>query len=1022
MGRRGALALVLVLAGTLLALCSCAFGLDPKLDVNQYSHTAWKVRDGFAKGEITSIAQTPDGYLWLGTQFGLLRFDGVNRVPWRPPGDQHLPSSYVFSLLAARDGTLWIGTWNGLASWKDAKIRRYAELAGGWIFALLEDHEGTIWASGYSSSPHGGRLCAIRNDNVQCYGEDGTLGRGALNLYEDSRGNLWVGVIAGLWRWRPGPPKFYPLAGEPDGVQALGEDADGALLVGWNGGLSRLAGGKTEGYSLPGSGRQFRAERILRDHDGGLWIGTQTQGLVHVHEGRTDVFSSADGLSGDDVHAVLEDHEGNTWVVTTTGLDRFRDFAVASLTPEHGLSNAFVGSVLADRDGSVWLATRGGLNRWNHGEIKTYRLGGGKMNDHPESLFQDHGGRIWVSTTRGIGYLEKGGFVPMSGVPGGNILSISQDTAGNLWVANESSGLFHLSPRGEVQQIPWSKLERQDHASILAAGPVQSGLWIGFFLGGIAYFEDGQIRASYSAADGLGEGRVSGFLFDHDGALWISTEGGLSRLKNGRITTLTSRNGLPCDTVHWVMEDDDHSFWLYTACGLIRINRSELDAWAADPKRTIQATIFDSSDGVRSLATGGHYNPQVAKSADGRIWFLPWDGVSVVDPHHLPFNKLPPPVHIEQIIADRKAHDAALSGNGLMRLPPLVHDLEINYTALSLVAPEKVLFRYKLDGVDHDWQDAGNRRQAFYTDLSPRKYTFRVMACNNSGVWNEAGTSLNFVVIPAYYQTLWFRSLCVLVFLALVAGMYRLRVRQLAGQFSMRLDERVHERTRIARELHDTLLQSFHGLLMNFQTAWRLLPQRPAEAKESLGRAIEQAEEAIIEGRGAVEGLRASTVQSNDLALAIRTLGEELATDSTHSPSPTFRVMAEGVPRDLHPVLRDEVYRIAAEALRNAFRHAQARQIEVEIRYDNQQFRLQVRDDGRGFDPRVFAAQGREGHYGLPGMHERAKIAGGKLTVWSEVGAGTEVELQIPASTAYAKAPRRSWLSEKLTRKTEGMK
>ena len=265
-----------------------------------------------------------------------------------------------------------------------------------------------------------------------------------------------------------------------------------------------------------------------------------------------------------------------------------------------------------------------------------------------------------------------------------------------------------------VEQIPWARLGRKDFAYALLPDPVQGGLWLGFCQGGVAYFKDGQVRASYAVADGLGEGRVENLQLDRDGTLWAATEGGLSRVKDGRVATLTSKNGLPCDTVHWVMEDDDHSFWLYTACGLVRIARPELDAWVADSKRTIQTTVFDSSDGVRSHAdTVSGYSPRVAKSTDGKLWFLPGDGVSVIDPRHLPFNKLPPPVHIEQITADRKTYDASSN----LRLPALTRDLEIDYTALSLVAPEKIRFKYKLEGHDRDWKDVGNERKAFYTNL-----------------------------------------------------------------------------------------------------------------------------------------------------------------------------------------------------------------------------------------------------------------------------------------------------------------
>ena len=1025
----------MVLAGMLLARRPCAFALDPALDISQYAHTAWKVREGFTKGTIASIAQTPDGYLWLGTEFGLLRFDGVRNVPWQPPPDQHLASSDIASLLAAGDGTLWIGTYKGLASWKSGKLTQYPELAGRIVYVLLEDREGAVWAGGLGFFPPG-RLCAIQNGNVRCYGEDGSLGYGVFGLYEDSEGSLWAGVEDGLWRWKPGPPEFYPLPGEPDGIQALGEDAEGALLVGWKGGIHRFVDRKIEAYPLQDTAQQFRARRILRDRDGSLWIGTSDRGLLHVHQGRTDVFSPSDGLSGEHVYTLFEDREGSIWVATANGFDRFRDFAVASFSVKQGLSNATVGSVLADKEGSVWLATFGGLNRWNNGQITIPRTGSvkrdGKLNGlHPNSLFQDGRGRIWASTLREFGYVENDRFVPVSGIPGGSVQAIAEDKAGNLWIANQELGLFRLSLRSEVQQIPWASLGHKDSASALAADPVLGGLWLGFALGGIGYFTDGQVRASCSAADGLGEGRVNGLQFDHEGTLWAATEGGLSRLKNGRVATLTSKNGLPCDTVHWSMEDDDHSSWLYMPCGLVRVARPELDAWAAavdrdkDTKRMVQAPVFDSPDGVRSLASTRYFSPQVAKSSDGRIWFLPWDGASVVDPHHLPFNKLPPPVHIDQITADHKTYGVssveapfraaspAKAGlyNGPLPLPPLVRDLEIDYTALSFVAPEKVLFRYKLEGWDRDWQDAGNRRQAFYTNLSPRNYRFRVRACNNSGVWNESGASFDFSIAPAYYQTTWFRLSCVAVFLALLWSLYELRRRQLQRQFNAGLEARVNERTRIARELHDTLLQSFQGLLLKFQVVSDRLADGPA--KQDLESAINDAAEAITEGRDAVQDLRLSTVTTNDLAGAISALGQELATNQTSNGSPLFHVEVEGTPRNLHPILRDEVYRIAAEALRNAFRHAQARRIESEILYEERQLRLRVRDDGKGLDPALLRGEGRPGHYGLRGMRERATLIGARLEVWSKLHSGTEVELTVPASRAYAasraaSAPRKS--------------
>jgi signal transduction histidine kinase len=478
-------------------------------------------------------------------------------------------------------------------------------------------------------------------------------------------------------------------------------------------------------------------------------------------------------------------------------------------------------------------------------------------------------------------------------------------------------------------------------------------------------------------------------------------------LKNGRIATLTGKNGLPCDAVQWTIKDAAQSVWLMMPCGLVRVARSELDAWAiaADKTaRTIRATVFDSSDGLRTLAVVGDYTPRAAESPDGKLWFIAPDGVSVVDPRHVPFNNLPPPVHIEEITANRKPYDAT---NG-MRLPALIRDLQIDYTALSLAAPEKVRFRYRLEGHDTEWQDAGTRRQAFYNDLPPRKYRFRVIACNNSGAWNEAGESLDFSIEPAYYQTTWFLVSCAAVFLAMLAGLYRLRLWYLVHQFNMRLDERVGERTRIARDLHDTLLQSFQGVLLKFHAVTYALPDRPAEARKKLESAIEEARQAIAEGRDAVQGLRSSTVPTEDLARAIGTLGEGLAASPDGRPSADFRVQVEGTTRKLAPLVRDEVYRIAGEAMRNAFRHAGASRIEVDIHYDNRQLMVRIRDNGKGIDAKVLDQGGSAGHHGLPGMHERAKLVGAKLAIWSELHSGTEIELTVPAPVAYAKQPAAS--------------
>jgi len=1033
----------LLALGILLACCPFAFALDPSLHISQYAHTAWSPRDGISNGLITSIAQTPDGYLWLGTEFGLLRFDGVRSVTWQSPAGEQLPSSYVKRLLAARDGTLWIGTTKGLVSWKDGKLTQYAKLDGFQVQSLLEDREGTVWVGTFAVPS--GRLCAIHSGSTQCYGEDGSLGTLVTPLYEDSRGNLWVGSGDRLWRWNPGPPKDYRVPNVPNGIQGLVEGDNGRLLFSTNDGLRQLVGEKIEAYRLPAVGQAPSSRKMLRDGNGGLWIATQGNGLLHVHQGKTDTFAQSDGLSGDTIQSLFEDREGNIWVSTNNGLDRFRDFAVSTISVRQGLSNDAAWSVVAATDGSVWVGTSRGLNRLKNGHIMIYRgrtteasrggLERGReingvaaasnseetareitdsgLPGEADSFAQDDLGRIWVTMLRGVAYFENDRFVPVGGVPGGEWYAIAGDRAGNTWISNQDQGLFHLLGASVVEEIPWAKIERKDSADFLLPDPVQGGVWLAYFKGGIDYLKGGRVGASYSAADGLGAGRVGSLQFDSDGTLWAATAGGLSRIKDGHIVTLTSKNGLPCDTDQWALEDDEHAFWLYMDCGLVRIARPELDAWTADPKRKVQATVFDSSDGITAHALIGGYGPRVTRSADGRLWLVSGaqHGVSVVDPRNLHLNKLPPPVHVEQITADRKTYwqnSFADESSSRPKLPPLVRDLEIDYTALSLVAPEKNRFRVELEGWDRDWQDVGNRRQAFYNNLSSGNYRFRVAASNNSGVWNEAGTFLDFSIAPAYYQTTWFRLSCVVAFLAMLWVLYQLRLRQAMQRVRHHMQGRLVERERIARELHDTLLQSVQGLILKFDAVAKQIP-RDEPARMAMDEALDRADEVMGEGRERVRSLRAGASALSNLPAAFQRVADETAPGR----DATFKTIVEGNVRELNPMVLEESYSIGREALINALAHSGGLHVEVEIMYDPRQFRLRIRDDGRGVDPRILEKGGRPGHWGMQGMRERAQGMGAQLGLWSRPGSGTEVELLVPAAAAYrsGRAPAKtSWL------------
>jgi signal transduction histidine kinase/ligand-binding sensor domain-containing protein len=999
------------MAWTLLASHSSTLALNPSLEVSQYAHASWTARDGYSLGTVFAMAQTPDGYLWLGGEFGLFRFDGVRFTPWQPPAGQQLPDR-PYSLLVSRNGTLWIGTFAGLASWSGGKLTLYPELNGLFVTSLLEDREGIVWAG--TMTPPGnsaGRLCAIRSGRAQCYGENGAFGLSVWSLGEDNSGALWAGAESGVWRWKPGPPKRYATPGMR--VGDLSKAEDGRLLVGISGaGLTQIVGDKVEPYPIRSATNpnallpdpEVDSNKLLRDRDGGLWIGTHERGLLHVHQGRTDVFTKADGLSGDISCSIFEDREGNVWVASTAGLDRFRELPVTTISTKQGLSSDQTNSVIAATDGSIWAAAHNGLTRWKDEQTTIFRKASGLPDDFVQSLFEDYRGRIWVFTARGLAYFNDGRFVAVKGIPSGEVYSITGDKVGNLWLSG-NKGLSHLLDGRLVEHFPWSALGRQQQAKVILFD--QGALWLSFWTdGGVLYFKDGQVRASYTPVDGLGKGHVPGLELDQDGALWAATEeGGLSRIKDGRVTTLTTKNGLPCDVIHWTIEDEERSLWLYTACGLVRIARSELDAWVADPERRVETTVWDADDGVRlHPISPTSFGPPIAKSRDGKLWSLMGvEGVSVVDPHHLVVNQLPPPVYIEQVTADGQPYDVS---NGL-RLPAGTHDLLFNFTALTFVKSDKVRFRVKLEGQDEGWRELVNLRQVHYTNLSPKHYRFRVLACNNSGVWNEEGALLDFSIAPTFYQTTWFRLACVALLLILFWAAYQLRVRQLAHQFNRTLEARVSERTRIARELHDTLLQSFQGLLLRFQSASKLLPGRAEEAKQRLDSAIDQASAAIAEGRDAVQGLRSSAFETNDLANGIIAIGKELTSDASAHDMPGIDVEVEGGPRELKPVVRDEACRIAGEALRNALRHAQAQRITVGILYDKRQFRLRIRDDGRGIDEEIVRHQ-PAGHFGLHGMRERAEVVGGQLKVSSKLDSGTEVELFIPGAIAYEKSARRS--------------
>jgi len=990
----------LVLVGHYLAcilfLAGAAHALDPNKHLTQYMHTSWRIQNGSLPSGMYHITQTSDGFLWLlSLPGGIYRFDGVQVLPWALPAG--ISSKVAVNIYADHDG-LWVLGPGDLYRVKNGLVTSRFELDGEMFQGFDEDRDGSLWVLRRNPDAP---LCSVSN-TLKCLGKaDGIPISSFRALLSDGNGGFWLGGDNALVHWHAGVSEMH----RSQGIQSLARGPDGTVWVGEGagGGLKELKDGVVEPFVTPTfDGRKFDIGILMFDRDGILWVGTVGKGLFRIHGDVVDHYDHTNGLSGDSVWALFEDREGIVWAGTTSGIDSFRDSVVATFSPTEGLPKDLAAGILASRDGSIWVANAGSLDHIVNGSVSSIRSGKGLPGEQVTSMLEDRAGNLWVGVEDALYLFKDGRFrrIPEPDhQPLGMVVSLTEDIDGNIWAAckGKPRKLVRIRNFQIREVIPAAEFP----PATLAADP-HGGIWIGTRDGQIVLFRNGVVETKFPLNPG-GYPVTYRIIPQGDGSVLTSSENGLVGWRQGKVQRMTTNNGLPCNEVITFIEDKAKGWWLYTRCGVVQLADSELQRWWANPDAVLPTRVYDRFDGAQPNL--GSFS-LAATTPDGRVWFANGLVVQVIDPSRLPKAAPAAPTQIESVVVDRKQFAATPN----LKIPPRPRDLQIDYTSPTFLIPQQVTFRYRLDGYDRDWHEAGTRRQAFYTDLSPGRYTFRVIAANSDGVWDDTPATLDFSVKPAYYQTDWFRALCAVFFLALLWAAYQWRVRQLRHQFEMTLDARVSERTRIARELHDTLLQSFHGLLLRFQTVSHLLPERPVEAKEKLDGTIDQAAEAITEGRDAVQGLRDSTVQGNDLALAISTLGEELATGPTNDRT-AFRVAVEGHSRNLHPILRDETYKIAAEALRNAFRHAQGRQVEVEIRYDNEQFRLRVRDDGKGIDPAVLSRQSSEGHYGLPGMRERATLIGGRLTVWSEGDAGTEVELCVPADIAYAKTRGRPWFS-----------
>lgn len=976
-----------------------ARALDPNRMMSQYVHEKWTMDRGIPSGHVLSIAQTPDGYLWIGTDDGLVRFDGFSfeSVSFLPVGLP--PNAPVLGLITDADGSLVVRLAGTVVLLKSdgrfASLSSEVGLSASYVTAIWKEENGGVLFSDLVSG-----TIRFHGKTVEVLTRPGSLPGAPLvtALTETADGKLWMGTLGtGLYYMTQGQVTRV-TAGLPESkVNCMLSVGPNELWVGTDKGLFLWNGRVLGRGGLPARFDDLQVLTLLRDHDSNVWVGT-SRGLLRVNaKGVSFADERAPGAGGA-VNALFEDREGNLWVGSTNGLERIRDSTFVTYSKTTGLPSESNGPVYADPENRIWSApTDGGL----------YWLGSGRVEN-----------------------------VSKAGLVNDEVYSIAGQN-GDIWIGRQHGGLTHLHYHGAVMSSE-TYTERNGLAqnSVYSVYQSRDGtVRAGSLSGGVSRFKDGRF-ATYTAGSGLASNSINAILETRDETMWFATSNGLSSSFKGQWKTLTASDGLPSGTVNCLLEDSVGILWAGTSEGLAFVNAGHVQVPGKGPE-LLQGQIFgiaEDKNGWFWIATANHVlavrrdklisgkvgasdlreygredgllstdgvkrNNSVISDSSGRIWFSFSRGLSVTDPSHLADNSVPAITHVEGISAD----GSPLDDRDLVHIPAARKRITFAYTGLSLAAPERIRFRYFLEGFDRAWSEPVASREAVYTNLNAGQYRFRLIACNSDGLWNGVETAIQFEIEPVFWKTWWFGLSSATVFLTFLWALHQFRLRQLHHQFNVGLEARVDERTRIARELHDTLLQGLHGLLFQFQAARNMLPDRPQQAISTLDGAIDATELAIAESRDAIHDLRKDPACNADLTESLRAAAEELANSvRLGSPVPKFKLTQEGERKTLPPVLQDEICRIGHEILRNAYQHANADRIEAEIHYGDDAIRLRIRDNGKGINPKVLKEGGSAGHWGLPGVRERAQRIGAKLDFWSEVGAGTEVQLNIPAAVVRA--------------------
>ncbi|MGA7892213.1 MAG: two-component regulator propeller domain-containing protein, partial [Candidatus Sulfotelmatobacter sp.] len=801
-------ACVLLLAGTVHAL-------DPNKRVTQYIHTAWRTQDGSLPAGMYHIAQTSDGFLWfLSLPADIYRFDGVRFLPWRLPAG--VPIDRSMNIFADHAGGLWVLGPRDIIRLKGASVSSHFQLEGGMFQSVSEASDGSLWVlSGNSDAP----FCHV-TDSVKCFGKaDGIPISDLQSVLADGNGGFWLGGQAGgLVHWHAGTSEKYNVGSE---VFSLARGPDGSLWVGTSGegpgkGLQQLKGGAVKPFVPPPfNGRNFDIGTLMFDHDGNLWVGTKAKGLFRIHGNAVEHYDHTNGLSGDSVYALFEDREGIVWAGTTSGADSFRDPPVVTFSQVEGLGKDLPAGILASRDGTIWVANAGSLDHIVNGNVSSIRAGRGLPGEQVTRLLEDRAGNLWVGVDDGLYLFKDGRFRRLpepNHQPLGMVIGLIEDIDGNIWAEcrGKPQKLVRIRDFQVREVFPAPQVPP---AWMLAPDP-NGGIWIATRKGDLVQFRQG-VQRKFPLNPNAKNPAPHTIRAQPDSSVLAAFDDGLVGFREGKVQRMTTKNGLPCDFVISFIQDKEKRWWLYMRCGIVEFSDSELQRWWTNPDAIVRNHVYDTFDGAQPNIPA--FN-SAACSPDGRVWFTSGVVVQMVDPSRLSQKALPAPTYIESLETDRKEFKATPN----LKIPPNPRDMQIDYTSPTFSIPQKVNFRYRLDNYDRDWHEAGTRRQAFYTDLPPGKYSFRVIASNSDGVWNDNAGNLDFSVVPAYYQTNWFRALCAAAFLALLWAAYQLRVRQLHREFNTAIEARVSERTRIARELHDTLLQSLQALLFQYQAARNL--------------------------------------------------------------------------------------------------------------------------------------------------------------------------------------------------------